>query len=392
MNQKRSKLQSLGLVLVFFAATGIVVSGIFLWQSKEAEVAQSKTPLVSINSLKPESEKTLAPGIPTDKVPEYHVTDFNYLASNGNKKDWNMIAKQANLYSGEKLIHSRIIEAQLFDSEGQVTHVTGSEAKFFINQRDLEVYGNVVTQFPDGFTTHSEYLRYLPGQSRVEIPVKYRVDGHTTPSTQKKASQPPGEANQDITFHSQGMVTNLSDLTVRLHSDVHFEMKRQQKSEKNKAETTKIESDQCLIDRKIKKADFTMAPSTPLKKRFVRVRQPDLFARGRRGTLLYGDFSSLLNYMTLDEDVLVKELNPDAQYGQDKDTSAIVEPTKQPTIRYSTCEKATFDTKNDLITLLTLPQVYQDADTVTGDVIVIHRDTELVEVKQGNAFNSGLGN
>ena len=76
------------------------------------------------------------------------------------------------------------------------------------------------------------------------------------------------------------------------------------------------------------------------------------------------------------EDVLVKETDPKKK-------------TKNESLRYATSGKAVFDTKRDVIVLSEFPQVYQDNDTVTGEVIVLHRDSDVVEVEQSNAFSQG---
>jgi hypothetical protein len=101
----------------------------------------------------------------------------------------------------------------------------------------------------------------------------------------------------------------------------------------------------------------------------------------------YGDFSKLLQYMTAYEDVFIKELKAPSDNKEKKEPAA--KPSEGPNLRYATSGRADFDTKSDVIRLTEFPQAYQDNDTVTGDIIIMHRDSDLVEVEHSNAFSEG---
>ena len=318
---------------------------------------------ISPEALFAKEEQTLASGVPKDRIPEYSVEKFSYVSTQGGIKQWKLVAERAYLYNGEKLTHGRIIRAELYDAGDKVTLVTGKEAKYYLNERDLEVYGDVVTVFPDGFETHSEYLRYRPQLKRTDIPQSYHVIG-----------QGKEEDGQDLAFTSSGLHYDMKNAMITLPKDAHVVMTRRGPKEGDNAgvpDETVIDSDHCVIDREERLAHFTMYPSRPLASRFVRITQPDLFARSRTADLHYGDFSDLLQYLIAYEDVLVKEKNAEG------------------TLRYGTGGRADFDTRRDVIVLREYPQVYQDHDTITGDVIVVHRDTDVVEVEHSNAFSEG---
>ena len=144
---------------------------------------------------------------------------------------------------------------------------------------------------------------------------------------------------------------------------------------------TMIESDHCIIYRDRKFAYFTMNAARPLATRYVKVTQPTLFSKGRTADLNYGDLggtptngqtkSKPLNYIILHEDVLIEEKLEDGS------------------IRYGTGGQADFDAIHNLVVLRKFPQIYQGHDTVTGDVIVLHRDTDVVEIEHSNAFSQG---
>jgi hypothetical protein len=147
---------------------------------------------------------------------------------------------------------------------------------------------------------------------------------------------------------------------------------------------TVIDSDHCLIDREQRIAHFTMNPSRPLDTRFVHINEPTLFARSRRADLNYGESSTTLQYLIAYEDVLVKEKTKKPEKSEKNNPQP-----EQPVLRYATGGHADFDTRRDVIILTEFPQAYQGGDTVTGDRIVVHRDSDIVEVEHSNSFSQG---
>ena len=131
------------------------------------------------------SNPSLVPNIPKDRIPEYTVDGFKYLSTKGEVKEWKLKAERAFLYNKERLVHGRTVLAYLYNPDLEATIVTGNEARYFMNERDLEIFGNVVTTFPDGFVIKSEYMRYLPDKKRIEMPHQYPVQGHGKASQDK---------------------------------------------------------------------------------------------------------------------------------------------------------------------------------------------------------------
>jgi LPS export ABC transporter protein LptC len=321
---------------------------------------------VDPEELKPkQNEAVLAPGVPKDQIPDYTVEDFEYISTQGNQKQWRLVAKKANMFNNLRVVHAQQIVAYLFNPGSEPTVVTGKEAKYFVDDRDLEVFGDVVSKFPDGFSTRSEYLRYQPKDRLIRIPEKYAVHGESTGE----------ESDQTLDFDSLGMIYPMKENEVLLPRSVRAIMKQgQKKTESNKGveDETEIRSDRCVMNRNKNIAYFTMYPTRPVAERFVRITQPDLFAKSRKADLHYGNFSDVVHYMTAREDVLLQEVDPDTQE-----------------LRYATGGRADFDSRKKLVILSEFPQVYQDSDTLVGDVILMHRDTGIVEVEHGNAFNAG---
>jgi lipopolysaccharide export system protein LptA len=83
------------------------------------------------------------------------------------------------------------------------------------------------------------------------------------------------------------------------------------------------------------------------------------------------------------EDVLIKQIE------DEKKPKPKPSPGSGPILKYATAGQADFDSESNLIILTEFPQVYQDNDTVTGDIIKMHRDTDIVEVEHSNSFSEG---
>lgn len=343
---------------------------------------------VAPSVLEPESlikgekgEVTLATGIPKDRIPEYTVEQFDYVSTRDGEKQWKLLAQKAFLYNREKLMHARRVKAFLYDPEGKITVVTGKESKYFMNKRDLEVFGDVDVTFPDGFHLKTDYLQYFPTTKKINIPISYAVEGDGEESN-----------GQKIHFTSQGLDWAMGpSAKIVLREAVKFTVDNSGPApspsaspgltpavaqgavarSENKDGPTTIISDHCEIYRSKQLAHFTMNPHRALKKRFVKITQPNLYAQSRRADMNYGDFAKMLQYMTAFEDVLIRETGG------------------QSTLQYATGGRADFDGKRNLIVLSEFPQVYQDNDTVTGDIILLHRDTDIVEVEHSNAFSQG---
>ena len=325
--------------------------------------------------------KSLAPGLPKNRIPEYSVDQFHYVSVQNGEKQWRIEADKAFLYNPERLVHSRIVTAYLYDGEGKITKITGQESKYYLKQRELEVFGHVKTIFPDGFELDSEYLSYKPNDRHIVIPPQYeaRGIGHEN-------------AGQSFEFTSMGLDYYMGDALIHLSKNVVFTLEKTTDTE-GRSEKTKIKSDHCLINRNKNLAQFTMNPERPLASRFVNITQPTLFVKSRRADMSYGSFAQILQYLTAYDDVLILEepaKNPASMAKFITDPMAPSVQTNHP-FRYATGGRADFDTQKNVIVITQFPQVYQDSDTVTGDVILLHRDTDIVEVEHSNAFSQGGG-
>ncbi len=326
---------------------------------EDVKLQTASTPVAGILE---DNEPSSIPDLPHRKVAEYGVSSFKYVSVQNGEKQWKLDAEKAFMYNPEKLVHGRSIKAYLFDSDQKTTVITGSEAKYFMNQKDLEIFGNVHTLFPDGFEIWSSYLRYRPNTRHITVPTSYPVRG--------AGSQSGG---QTLEFSSLGLDYQMNVGQVLLPKNAHVTLLRSATLDaQGVPNRTLIESDQCMMNRLTQFAFFTMDPSRPSSTRFVHITQPTLFTRARRADLNYGDFTNVLKYLVAYDEVLIKESDPDST-----------------SLKYATGGMAEFDTRNDTVTLTQFPQVYQDEDTVTGDIVLFHRDTGVIEIEQSNGYSQG---
>ncbi|MBL7714793.1 MAG: LPS export ABC transporter periplasmic protein LptC [Bdellovibrionales bacterium] len=352
VGQKLRPVFMIGTALLIITQT-VALSPKSLDQSDRSDLELSPVELITGH------QAVLATGIPKDKIADYTIEGFKYSASQGSSRQWRLNAIRAFLYDEEKLVHAIDIRAQLFDANGRITHVTGKEAKYFLNGRDLEIFGEVVATFPDGFVTRSPYLRYVGSKRRVEIPVPMPVigDGKAT------------ETSEKLDFTAQGLSYSAETMKLELLKDVKVTLTSRRRKTNN---VTMIESDRCEILRDTQKGFFFMNPERPAKDRYVKISEPTLFARARKAQLDYGDYRKTVNYLVINEDVLLREI---------VDGKA--------SLRYATGGRAEFDNEKNQVRLGEFPQIYEDNDTITGDYILFNRDTDIVEVEHGNAYSEG---
>lgn len=345
------------------ASAILIILKIVVLSPSSLEESELIARVVSLEELILKPGKTLAPGIPEGAIPDYKIQDLDYYSTRGGEKQWNLLAEQAYFFNAQKLVHAKQVKAKVFDASGKVTLISGTEAKYLMDRNDLEIFGNVETTFPDGFVLHSQYIRYQPKLKKIDIPIQYLTsgDGRTERTGEK------------IHFTSLGLEFETEKSEITLPKDVHFHLVS------NQGEEYEIFSDHCKIHRAEHLVDFTMDPSLPDEKRFVRLHQVSLEAHGRAARLKYGGQSSRIEMLSLFDDVLIQEFALNSK--------------KEPSlIRYGTGGHGDFDSAKNLIILTIYPQVYQGDDTLTGDKITLHRDSDTVEVEQSNAFSAGEKN
>ncbi len=332
---------------------------------------------IDAESLRPKyTDSFVTPTIPADRVPEYSVEGFQQVSTQAGTKQWLLQAERAFFYQADGIIHARVVHADLYDAQGKITVVTSKEAKYFMESRNLELFGDVRTIYPNGLETISPYMLYQAVTKDLSVPIAYPMEGHSVPSPKE-----PYAERYD--FRSKGMHYSGLEDRLELLSDVDV---RVVKPDPNKAtEVTTIDSDRATIDRKKDIIRFTMLEARPADLRFVKITQPGMTSKSRRAEFRINANRRKLRSVRALDDVKIEE------HPKVADDANVAERRRAKSMkpRYATAGIAEFDSQKNLIILRDYPQVYQDRDTLTGETIIVHRDSDLVEVDQSNAFSEG---
>ena len=362
--------------ILFFLLSGLGLSLLFVTRSKKEPLDNESDGVVFSSKIHPkfliDTEPSLIPDLPQKKPPSYRIEDFKYIAVEAGKKLWKIDAQRTLMYSPERLVHGRQVQAQIYGTNDQITWITGDESKYFLNHSQIELFGKVHITLPDGFEIWSEYVHYSPKHQHLFIPETYAVTGKGKPDTEQSF----------IEFKSQGLDYRMQEGLITLLDRSQFTLSKKAPLSQDHLppsspdpEMTVIEADQSEINRKTQVVEFKTHPKRSLKDQFIYIAQPTLLTRARQATLHYGDFKNLVHYLIATHDVLIKEI-PDRN--------------KTKSLRYATAGWAEFNTQNDIVTLKHFPQLYEGGDTVAGDRILLHRNSDLVEIQNSNAFSEGI--
>ena len=287
----------------------------------------------------------IAPEVPLDTPPAYSLRDSIMFSSQGEKPNVKMTSRKSNLYQKEQLVHSRDVIVEFPDH----TEIEAKEAIFFLKEDKVHFYGHVHTTFPNGAELISEFAEaFLKPVTRIVIPTTELVFGS------KK------DPNSSVNFTAQGLeYTDSSPKNLNLLQDVKVQIIGDK--------ITHIDSDQAVYTYEEGHLHFSMNDRQPLSAQFVKVHQKDLDLKSRT---LEVDTTTRQKLQTITAltDVWMKDSH---------------DPEKVST---GTSGQAIYDDQKNEVTLTDFPQVYQDNDTITGDVIIFHRNTDLIEVKQSNAI------
>lgn len=297
-----------------------------------------------LNFLKNEPT-ALAPEAPLTVAPSYSLRDSIIYSSDGSVSKIKMSARKSNLYQKEQIAHSRDVQMEFADH----TQIEAKEALFFIAKDKVHFYGDVHTTFSNGAELFSEYAEvFTKPLTHVVIPTKESVRG-------RKHSK-----DNEVRFTSMGLdYLDSESKSLHLLSNVHVEIQNTKK--------TDVYSDQATYSHEKGLLYFFMNDSRPLSDQFVKVHQPDLNLKSRALEVSTSSKQELQT-ITAISDVWMEDLR---------------DPVKTSS---ATSGRAVYDDRKNEIILTEFPQVYQDNDTITGDIIIFHRNTDLIEVKQSNAI------
>lgn len=282
----------------------------------------------------------------------YTIDGFHYTAVEGEIKHWQMEAIEAILFEKSQLVRAQKARIKMFDTAAKITLIEGDEAHYQMGNRDLEMVGNVKVTFPDGFWIKTTKAYYSAKTGL--ITTKEPFYGEAVPQK--------GELMQ---IWGTGFEASKTKPEINVLSQTKVRMRRLAADE-----VTDVQSDKGRVDRITKIAYFWMNDST----RFVESQQGTLHVRSKRQDATYDPASHVLKYMTAYDDVLIKETDP---------------VRGKAGLKYATSQKAEFLTQENKILLSGFPSAYQEHDTLTGELITIYRNTNMVEVTHANAYHEG---
>lgn len=296
---------------------------------------------------------------PGGSSPDYGISGFRYVSVHRGMRQWRLSAREADFYSRDQWVYSRNVEAEMFTDEQASILVRGKFARYSMETRNLDLGGSVVARFPDGTEIHTELLEFKPGIRRVDVPSRYRVHG-TGPNNSPLA----------LEFQSNGLEGRLDQGTFTLGNPVLIQVRNPDRG----GSSTVIRATQSVYRRLDGILDLysgrSAAGAVPVTLEQGSLRSSALQMQVRMNPLIKKP-----SFVARD-DVKIEEWTRKNRHGRPD--------------RYSTCGRAEFDPASQEVVLSEYPQVYQDGDTMTGEVIRILRAQDLVEVENSNAFTRGM--
>ncbi len=269
-------------------------------------------------------------------VPDYRMKNFRYISTENNKKEIELYAAEANYFLKKQYLRSSHTVAYIYNEKGEKTEVTSNKGLFMIKDRYLELSGDVNSISQDSFRLAGEKIQYNINKRKISIPNPFSGE---LESQKLKISANSGSLDLNAnTIAFQGRVS------IVYKDPSHGIMSI-------KAQKTNLYRDQyrlvCtervrLRQNKIKLSSDTLSLSYNSKLR-----------SGRKG----------LKYMRASGNVIIKDNR----------------------LGYSRSQEAEFSRSTDAIVLKGHPSLYSKKGTVTGDTLILHRSTGVIEVKSTNA-------
>lgn len=270
-------------------------------------------------------------------VPDYAMTNARYISVRDGLVEMETRAKDTVYDLAERRMLSKRVTAQFFNKEGKPTVVNADEALFLQAEGRAVLSGNVSSVSPDGFVLTGPKAEYNLNKRFLLAPEP--VAGVAPDGTVRVWG------NRAESFIDQRKITLLGDARAEFRE--------------KKRGITKVRGDRAELDRDKGEIDF---------KNNVRLVQGETVGTSTNATISYLAKEKGLNYMSLLDDVMIRE-----QGG-----------------RYTRSQVAEFFAPTDIVVLSGFPAVYNGDDAVTGDKITLYRTTGVVEVTQTNAASSGI--
>lgn len=352
--------------------TLFVIIQVIAFRPQKIEQEQSTHPIPSSELVQEISAKRLKELIPPDAIPKYQFDGFKFTSIKNQKKQWKMRAKTAWVYEVQfQIVRAQTAEATLFSKEGKEILVWADDMYYRADGKELELYGNVKALLPDGLTLYGDYVVYQETGQRVFVPKSEKVIGIR-----------PLKLGEKIEFESYGAQSELDSGVVDLESRVFVTSYRKDKKTGDFT-TTKLWSDRARLKSKTQEAEFWMnSSSEDSTGKFVKIEEPRMKARAR--TM---DFIGISSTNPESRKVIAKKEVKIEEIPLPLTPEQKLNPKfKEPDSRFSTSGHAELFLEKNLVELSDYPQVYQGPDTMTGEKIILYRDSDKVRVLESNAY------
>ena len=298
-----------------------------------------------LSLLKNEPSSLSKTPLPHDIAPSYSLRDLTLLSANGNTPGFKLSARKSSTYQKEELSHLREVIVELKDG----TRIESQEAIHDFKKGEIVFLGTVQIHLPGGADLFTEQvIFYSKPMTRILVPRNEALRG----------IQHQGKTT--LQFTARGLeYIDQEPKALKLLSEVRVNLRGEKGAE--------IRSDFAEYSDALGQLRFGMRDNQPIQKQFVEVHEPDLDLKSRTLEL---DISNQkeLETITARTDVWFKDTHDQAR----------------PSV--GTGGMGVYAVEKNQIILSDFPQLYQDNDTITGDTIIFHRDSDTVEVKQSNAI------
>lgn len=282
---------------------------------------------------------------------KYTMEGVHYTSIEGGKKQWEIDAVSAIVYDKANTLVAQDMKMKMFDTSNKNTLIEGDKALFKVGSKEFDLEGHIKVTFPDDFWIRTEKAHYSGNTQNVS----------TREPFYGEAKPQKGEL---MKMWGTGFEGNKTGPDIHILKEARVQMKRT-----GTTEITDVRSDRARVDRIKKFSQFTMDDPD----KFVDSNQGTLFIRSRKQEATYDSSKSTLKYLIAIEDVQIRETDPKQGDG----------------MKYATCQRAEFETVQNKIILSGFPSVYQEKDTVTGELITVYRNTNIVEVTEANSYHEG---
>ena len=89
------------------------------------------------------------------------LKNIYFVGEGSGLKEWELEARAAHHFQGEKMTMLEDIKAAFYIKEGGVIRLRGDRGRIFHGTRDIELEGNIMIFTPDGYQLTTEGLHYV---------------------------------------------------------------------------------------------------------------------------------------------------------------------------------------------------------------------------------------